>query len=188
MAPPRPPDLDGADRAALLALARATIEARLGVASVKEPAPRPVFDRPGGAFVTVFVGGDLHGCVGLPESREPLATVVRYSARAAAFQDPRFPPLTSADLPHLSLEISVLTPFEPVTDPSTIEIGRHGLVVEEGPARGLLLPQVATEHAWTREQFLDHTCIKAGLLPDAWRRGTALYSFEALVFGEPDGS
>src|SRR3954469_9622536 len=188
MTTPDLPDLDDADRAGLLALARATIEARLGVALVAEPAPRPVFERPGGAFVTVSVGGELHGCVGLPESRDPLATVVRYCARAAAFRDPRFPPVTPADLPRLSLEISVLTPFEPVTDPSAIEIGRHGLVVEQGPARGLLLPQVATEHAWTREQFLDHTCIKAGLLPDAWRRGAALYSFEAVVFGEGDVS
>jgi len=188
MTPPHLPDLDDADRAALLALGRTTIEARLGMVSVKEPLHRPVFDRPGGAFVTVFVGGDLHGCVGLPESQEPLATVVRYCARAAAFRDPRFPPVTPADLPRLSLEISVLTPFEPVSDPSAIEIGRHGVVVEQGPARGLLLPQVATEHAWTRDQFLDHTCIKAGLLPDAWRRGAALYSFEALVFGERDVS
>jgi uncharacterized protein len=188
MTAPHLPDVDDADRAALLALARVTIESRLGVGSVEEPAHRPVFDRPGGAFVTVFVAGELHGCVGLPESHEPLATVVRYCARAAAFRDPRFPPVTLANLPGLSLEISVLTPFAPVTDPATIAIGRHGLVVEQGSARGLLLPQVAAEHAWTRDQFLDHTCIKAGLLPDAWRRGAALYSFEALVFGERDVS
>ena len=187
MTTPDLPDMDDADRAALLALARATIEARVGVAFVAEPAHRPVFERPGGAFVTVFVGGELHGCVGLPESREPLAAVVRVRARAAAFRDPRFPPVTPADLPRLSLEISVLTPFEPVADSSTVEIGRHGLLVEQNGARGLLLPQVATEHAWTRDQFLDHTCIKAGLPPDAWRRGAALHSFEALVFGERDG-
>jgi AmmeMemoRadiSam system protein A len=188
MMPPDLPDLDDADRAALLALARVTIEAQLRAGHVADPAPRPVFDRSGGAFVTVFVGGELHGCVGLPESREPLAGVVRYCARAAAFRDPRFPPVTLADLPRLSLEISVLTPFERVTDPSTVQIGRHGLLVEQGAARGLLLPQVATEHAWTRDQFLDHTCIKAGLPPDAWRRGATLYSFEALVFGERDGA
>jgi AmmeMemoRadiSam system protein A len=188
MTTPDLPDLHDEDRAALLGLARATIEARLGVAYAFEPAPRPAFERPGGAFVTVFVAGELHGCVGLPESREPLAAVVRYCARAAAFRDPRFPPVTLGDLPCLSVEISVLTPFEPVMDPSTVEIGRHGLLVEQDAARGLLLPQVATEHTWTRDQFLDHTCIKAGLPPDAWRRGATLYSFEALVFGERDGA
>lgn len=182
------PDLDEADRAALLGLARATIEARLGVAGISEPEPRPVFDRPGSAFVTVFVQRALHGCVGLPEAGEPLGQVVRYCARSAAFGDPRFPPLTRADLAGLSLEISVLTSFEPLADPSTVDVGRHGLVVEHGSARGLLLPQVATDHGWTREQFLDHTCIKAGVPRDAWRRGARLYRFEALVFGERGSS
>jgi AmmeMemoRadiSam system protein A len=182
------PELEDGDRAALLALARATIESGLGVPFVTEPEHRPVFDDPAGAFVTVFVAGELHGCVGLPESREPLAHVVRYCARAAAFGDPRFPPVTLADLPRLSVEISLLTPFEPVGDPSSVEVGRHGLVVEQGAARGLLLPQVATEHGWTRDRFLDHTCLKAGLRPQAWRHGASLYRFEALVFGERESS
>jgi AmmeMemoRadiSam system protein A len=181
---PRLPSVSEDDRTALLALARATIEARLGVASVTEPEGRAVFDRPVGAFVTVFVNRELRGCVGLPETPEPLGAVVRYCASAAAFRDPRFMPVRLADLPGLSIEISVLTPFEPVIDPSTVDVGRHGLVVEEGTERGLLLPQVATEHGWTREQFLEHTCIKAGLNPHAWRHGASLYRFEALVFAE----
>ena len=185
---PGRPELAAADQAALLALARATIETRLGVPFVVEPAHRPVFDRPGGAFVTVFLDGGLHGCVGLPESEDPLGRVVRYCARAAAFGDPRFPPVTLADLGKLSLEISVVTPLEPVADPQTVEVGRDGLVVEQGTERGLLLPQVATDHGWTREQFLDHTCIKAGLPFDAWRHGASLYRFEALVFGERGAS
>jgi AmmeMemoRadiSam system protein A len=178
------PAVSEEDRAALLALARATIEARLGVASATEPEYRAVLDRPGGAFVTVFVNRQLRGCVGLPETAEPLGAVVRYAARSAAFRDPRFPPVGLADLPGLSIEISVLTPFEPVFDPSAIDVGRHGLVVEQGTQRGLLLPQVATEHGWTREQFLEHTCIKAGLNPHAWRHGASLYRFEAVVFAE----
>jgi uncharacterized protein len=181
------PDLTATDRRALLALARSAIEARLGIVAIEEPEHRPAFDRPGGAFVTVFVRRELHGCVGLPEAREPLGQVVRYCARAAAFGDPRFPPVTPADLKDLSLEISVLTPAEPVADPAVVEVGRHGLVVEQGAARGLLLPQVAAEHGWTREQFLDHTCIKAGLRPDAWRRGASVYAFEAVVFAEGEG-
>ena len=69
-----------------------------------------------------------------------------------------------------------------------MEVGRHGLVVEQGTARGLLLPQVPREHGWTREQFLDHTCIKAGLPPDSWRRGASVYRFEAVVFAEGETS
>jgi AmmeMemoRadiSam system protein A len=182
------PDLSATDRRALLALARAAIETRLGLVALAKPEHTPAFDRPGGAFVTVFVKGELHGCVGLPEAREPLGQVVSYCAGAAAFGDPRFPPVTLPDLKDLSLEISVLTPAEAVVDPAVVEVGRHGLVVEQGAARGLLLPQVPVEHGWTREQFLDHTCIKAGLPPDAWRRGARVYSFEALVFAEAEGS
>jgi AmmeMemoRadiSam system protein A len=178
------PDLTERDRRALLALARAAIETRLGMASVTPPERRRAFDRCGGAFVTVFVKCQLHGCVGLPEARETLGHVVSYCARAAAFGDPRFPPLTLPDLSNLSLEISVLTPMEAVADPAAVEVGRDGLMVEQGTARGLLLPQVAVDHRWTREQFLDHTCIKAGLPPDAWRHGASLYRFEAVVFAE----
>jgi AmmeMemoRadiSam system protein A len=181
------PDLSATDRGALLAIARAAIETRLGIVTTAEPEHTPAFDRPAGAFVTVFVKGELHGCVGLPEAREPLGQVVSYCAGAAAFGDPRFPPVTLPDLKDLSLEISVLTPAEDVVDPAVVEVGRHGLVVEQGAARGLLLPQVPVEHGWTREQFLDHTCIKAGLPPDAWRRGARVYSFEALVFAEAEG-
>jgi AmmeMemoRadiSam system protein A len=179
------PDLTTEDRAALLALARAAIDTRLGVGAL-EPDHRPIFDELRGAFVTVFVAHQLRGCVGLPEARDPLDYVVRYCARAAAFGDPRFEPITLRDLPELSLEISVLTPLEPLADPAQVTVGRDGLVVERGAARGLLLPQVATEHGWTREQFLEHTCLKAGLPRDAWQRGAGLFRFEALVFGEHD--
>ena len=182
------PDLTTSDRRALLSLARAAIETRLGIPPTEEPEHTPAFDRPGGAFVTVLVERELRGCVGLPEVCEPLGQVVSYCARAAAFGDPRFPPVTLADLRNLSLEISVLSPAEAVVDPAVVEVGRHGLVVEQGTARGLLLPQVAAEHGWTREQFLDHTCIKAGLPPNAWRRGASVYSFEAVVFAERERS
>lgn len=182
------PDLDLHDRAALLALARVTIEARLGEALVAGPPHRSVFDRPAGAFVTVFVERALHGCVGLPDPAEALGAVVRYCARAAAFADPRFQAVTRADLAGLSLEISILTSFQPLADPSGLDVGRHGLLVAQGGARGLLLPQVATEHRWTREQFLDHTCVKAGLPPRAWRHGATLCRFEALVFGDRERS
>ncbi len=88
------------------------------------------------------------------------------------------------ELPLLHIEISLLTPERPIASIEDIEIGRHGLIVEHGRARGLLLPQVATEHAWDRETFLDHTCIKAGLPPDAWKTGARILVFEAHVFSE----
>ena len=97
---------------------------------------------------------------------------------------PDSPPLPLADLPEVRLEISVLGVFTPVEDPDEIEVGRHGLVVEEGGHRGLLLPQVPTEWGWDRETFLSQTCVKAGLSEDAWQRVARLFIFEADVFGE----
>jgi AmmeMemoRadiSam system protein A len=107
-------------------------------------------------------------------------------ARDSATEDPRFPPLTPTELPDVSLEISVLGPIEAIdpADPDAVTIGRHGLIVEQGRRRGLLLPQVAAEWGWTREQFLRQTCHKAGLPPDAWQHGASVYRFDAEVFGE----
>ena len=107
-------------------------------------------------------------------------------AASAALDDPRFPPLQPADLDRLDVEVSVLGPLEPIDpgDPSALTIGRHGLVVEHDHRRGLLLPQVATEWGWDREQFLAQTCVKAGLPGDCWRRGARVYRFAAEVFGD----
>jgi AmmeMemoRadiSam system protein A len=103
---------------------------------------------------------------------------------AAASQDPRFSPVTLADLAAAHLEISVLGPIQPVTSVEDIEVGRHGLIVSQGYSKGLLLPQVATEYGWDRETFLDHTCLKAGLRREAWRSGAQIQRFEADVFSE----
>lgn len=144
--------------------------------------------RPGAAFVTLHVGGELRGCIGTSASRRPLWEVVDDMATAAATRDPRFPPITARDLDDLSVEISVLSPERVIHDASEIEIGRHGLEVRRRMARGLLLPQVATEHRFDRERFLAETCRKAGLPPDAWRDpATEVWLFEADVFSEADG-
>ena len=176
--------LTTADRTALLRTARETIVAHLeGTA----PPARVALDDPqhhAGAFVTLRVRGDLRGCIGYPGSRQPLDEVVRQCAMAAATEDPRFPPLTAEELPELDLEISVLTPMLPVADPSEIEVGRDGLVIQEGFRQGLLLPQVATDQRWNRDTFLSHACLKAGLRPDAWRTGAKIFRFEAEVFSE----
>lgn len=107
-------------------------------------------------------------------------------ARAAAFEDTRFRPLTAEELPDVDLEISVLTPMRRIADVTEIEVGRHGLWVAQGHRRGVLLPQVATCCGWGRETFLEQTCLKAGLPRDAWRRGAEIYVFEAEVFGEKE--
>ena len=151
-------------------------------------APSPPADLPtaSGAFVTLKRRGELRGCIGTLECRATLAEEVVRVAVCAARQDPRFDPVSVTELPDLTIEISVLGPLEPIDphDAAAIVIGRHGLVVEQGHRRGLLLPQVAGEWGWDREMFLSQTCRKAGLAPDAWRRGATVYRFEAVVFGD----
>lgn len=105
---------------------------------------------------------------------------------AAALEDPRFQPVESGEVAQIDIEISVLGPVEEVEDPTAIEVGRDGLVVEQGSRRGLLLPQVATEWGWDRETFLAQTCLKAGLPADAWKRGAQVFRFQAEVFGETE--
>ena len=139
-----------------------------------------------GVFVTIKRRGELRGCLGVLEMRGTLCDEVARCARDSATRDPRFPPMTAAELGDMSLEISVLGPLEAIdpADESAVVIGEHGLVVEHGPTRGLLLPQVAVEWGWGREQFLGHTCRKAGLHEDAWRTGARVFRFGAQVFGD----
>jgi AmmeMemoRadiSam system protein B/AmmeMemoRadiSam system protein A len=136
-----------------------------------------------GAFVTINKKGSLRGCIGHIKGVKPLYQSVEDMAAAAAFQDPRFPPVTKKELKDLDIEISVLTPFKQITDVSEIEVGKHGLFIERGFNSGLLLPQVATEYNWDRDTFLEHTCRKAGLPPDAWKeKDIKIYIFSADIF------
>lgn len=175
-----------ADRALLLTIAREAIAAHLNpsIQSAISNVPSAILAQPGGAFVTLHKRGDLRGCIGHVEPTEPLGTVVPRCAVAACSSDPRFPPVTSGELAQIDLEISLLGPLEPITGPDDILVGRDGLVVERGWQRGLLLPQVATEWKWSAEEFLAHTCQKAGLPRDAWQKGATIWRFEAEVFGE----
>jgi uncharacterized protein len=172
------------DRALLLRLAREALAAHVGVAPAHVPGPSELLDKPGGAFVTLRNHGELRGCIGHIEASEPLGKVVPRCAVAAGTTDPRFPPITRTELEELAIEISLLGPLEPIAGPHDIEIGRHGLVVEMGWQRGLLLPQVATEWNWNAESFISHTCHKAGLPRDAWKHGAKIWRFDAEVFGE----
>ena len=154
----------------------------------RQPPPRVdgggLLDVPCGAFVTIHRAGNLRGCLGRLETDMSLADAVAHLAAVVSDSDPRFAPVASNELAHITLEISVLTPERAVTGIDDVEVGRHGLIVEQGFRRGLLLPQVATEHGWDRVTFVQQTCVKAGLAPDAWRRGARVLCFEAEVFGE----
>ena len=146
-----------------------------------ENAP-PALLIPCGAFVTLHHQGKLRGCIGYIEPVKPLIQTVQEVAIKAAFEDPRFPPLTENE--HVQIEISVLSPPKRVLDISSIEVGKDGLIIELGPRRGVLLPQVAAEYSWDRETFLENTAMKAGLPPDAWRHpAVKIYRFSAEIFG-----
>ena len=136
-----------------------------------------------GAFTTLHENGQLRGCIGYVMAAAPLDETIRETARAAALEDPRFPPVAEAELDGLQLEISVLSPMFPIAAEDVV-VGRHGLMVTYQGRRGLLLPQVAPEWGWDRETFLAQTCRKAGLPPDQWKKGAKLEAFTAEVFGE----
>ena len=177
--------LSGEEKQALLRIARESIEAELRGEAPPAAEGQGTPDEKRGAFVSLKKRGKLRGCIGMIEARKPLVQTVEEMAVAAAFQDPRFPPLRREELKDLRVEISVLTPLRRVADVGAIEIGTHGLYIRKGARAGLLLPQVATEWRWDRETFLRETCRKAGLAPDAWRDPeTEIYLFSADVFGE----
>ena len=136
-----------------------------------------------GAFVTLKIDGGLRGCIGNVRGGGELFRTVWNMARSAAFEDPRFPPLTEDEFERSSLEISILSPIEICTDPERVEVGRHGLIVSAQNRSGLLLPQVPVEWGWDRVAFLEQTCLKAALPRDAWKQPeTVLFWFEAVVF------
>ena len=173
------------DRATLLRIAREAVAAEVGGLPMSSAAAQELPEA-SGVFVTLKRRGELRGCIGTLQCRAGLAREVDRTARESATQDPRFPPVAMEEIPELSLEISVLGPLEEIdpSQPGVIEVGTHGLVVEQGFRRGLLLPQVATEWGWDVAQFLRQTCRKAGLPDDAWQHGARVFRFAAEVFGE----
>jgi AmmeMemoRadiSam system protein A len=174
-----------AERRRLFEVARAAIAARAAGRSAVPHQASGVLGEKHGAFVTLRrCDGELRGCVGYVEPLYPLIETVGRAAIAAAFEDGRFAPVTAEELPSLRVEISVLGPVRPIQAES-VQPGVHGLIVRHAGRSGLLLPQVATEHGWDRQTFLEHTCRKAGLPSGAWRSpGAELLAFTATVIGE----
>ncbi len=142
-----------------------------------------------GAFVTLTYKntGDLRGCIGYIEGILPLYKTVIENTINAALKDPRFPQVEKEEVEKLHIEISAMTPIKELKNIEDIEVGKHGLIVEKGFFKGLLLPQVATEYGWDKYTFLSHTCLKAGLPPDEWKKpGIKIFVFSAEVFGEKE--
>ena len=171
------------ERELLLRLAHQAIDTELDERELALPAIPEHLQQQRGAFTTLHLEGDVRGCVGYVFPVAPLFQTVIETARAAAFQDMRFLPVTRQEAAQLQISISVLSPLFPIKA-EEVELGKHGLLVTQGNHRGLLLPQVAAEHGWDRNTFLEQTCRKAGLAPDAWQHEATLEAFTAEIFGE----
>jgi AmmeMemoRadiSam system protein A len=171
------------ERTLLLQLAHDSILSALENREVSIDPPSPHLAEPRGAFTSLYLNGELRGCVGYILPVGSVYRAVIDTARAAAFEDARFYPVTMEEARHLEIELSILSPPRPISA-EEVEVGRHGLLISRAGQRGLLLPQVPTERNWDRITFLQQTCRKAGLPPDAWQMGALIEAFTAEVFGE----
>lgn len=176
--------MTSSDKIILLNIARDAIEQHL-LRDAKSPLPEEkICSIKGGAFVTLSVNGNLRGCIGHFTGLDSLGETIQSMALEAAFGDPRFVPLTAQELDIVDVEISVLSPMFPI-NPEEVQPGIHGLYIRQGARAGTLLPQVASEYGWSREEFLAHTCLKAGLPADAYlKKRTKIFAYTAEVFNE----
>ena len=171
------------ERILLLQLAHDAIISALEDREISSDPPTAHLAEPRGAFTSLYLEGELRGCVGYVLPVSSVYCAVIDTARAAAFEDTRFYPVTIEEARQLEIELSILSPPKPISA-DEVEVGRHGLLISLGGNRGLLLPQVPTERNWDRTTFLEQTCRKAGLGPDAWKHGALIEAFTAEVFGE----
>jgi len=177
------PEYDPEERSLLLELAHQAIVARLERREVLPASYSEHLSEPRGVFTTIYSDQKLRGCVGYPAALMPLFRAVIETAQGAAFDDPRFPPLTLAEATNLQVSLSILSPLVPIAA-EEVEVGRHGLIISHKGQRGLLLPQVPVEHGWDRLTFLQQTCRKAGIPLDAWQHGATIEAFTAEVFAD----
>ena len=184
-----PAEYSAEERRWLLRLAQLAIGAAVRGQGRREPLrmaeATPHLREARGAFTTLHENGNLRGCIGYVLAVAPLEQTIRETARAAALEDSRFPPVSEDELERLQVEISVLSPMFRIA-PEDVVVGRHGLMISHEGRRGLLLPQVPEEWGWDRETFLAQTCRKAGLPADSWKRGAKIEAFTAEVFGETE--
>ncbi|HMB83909.1 MAG TPA: AmmeMemoRadiSam system protein A [Terriglobales bacterium] len=192
---PLSPEFSPDQRRTLLRIAHQAIVSALERQHLPEAPPSLAgLSDPRGVFTTLYLPGDLHGdfhrelrgCVGYAVPIAPLYRAVAETARAAAFEDSRFLPVTREEALKLEVSLSVLSRLFPI-HPEEVEVGRHGLLISDGDRRGLLLPQVSVENGWDRKTFLEQTCRKAGLPLDAWRKSATIEAFTAEVFADADG-
>jgi len=177
--------LTESDQRLLLQIARNAVRSYLSGHAPRVPeVPSGVLTEERGIFVSIHKGVDLRGCIGNIHAASALCRTVAECAIAAAVGDPRFMPMAVAELDEVDFEISVLSSMRRIEDIREIEIGKHGVFISKGTARGLLLPQVATEYGWDRERFLQETSKKAGLRPDDWKKDATIQCFTAVIFGE----
>jgi AmmeMemoRadiSam system protein A len=187
---PRRPALTDEHKLMLLRLARQTLTDYLGNGTLPDlGTDSAALREPRATFVTLRTRdtGELRGCRGEVTARQPLIESVAHTAISSATEDPRFVPVTADEIPSLHIEISALTPMTPIL-PEEVVIGQHGLMIQKGPYAGLLLPQVPSSYGWSREEYLEALCHKAGMPSSAWREpGVELLAFEAEVW-EEEGS
>lgn len=182
-------ELSAADGAILVATAREAIASRLEGRSPRWPVSGSALSATLGAFVTLRkgkgVGAPLRGCIGRMNAKESIVRTVREMAAAAAFEDPRFPPLERGEFAGISIEVTVLGPLRQLENVSEIEVGRHGVCMSKGWHSAVFLPQVAIEQGWGRDELLVNLCYKAGLSADSWKDNDARFLvFEGRIFEE----
>lgn len=181
--------LTEAEKRYLLDVARHAVIDEVGgdAGPLPPPCATPAMTQTVGAFVTLNEEGELRGCLGLLSSDLPLPETIEMMARRAATEDPRFPPVSADEVDALTIELSILSPFRRISSDADVTLGSDGLLVQQGVRRGLLLPQVAQKHHFSVKQFLEETCLKAGLPRHAWKdASTELFAFTAEVFGESE--
>ncbi|WP_292486309.1 TIGR00296 family protein [Methanohalobium sp.] len=180
------------DGKSAVTLARSAIETYLETGEIIDSSEfnlSSIFKEKRGVFVTLKKDGDLRGCIGHPYPDSQLDSAIIDSSISAATHDPRFPSVESPEMNAITLEVTILSQPElvdvsPEELSEYVEVGKHGLIAKKGYSQGLLLPQVATEQGFDSSEFLSHTCLKAGLSPDEWKKGAQIYCFEGQIFTE----
>lgn len=173
------------DQKFLLTVAKKSIFDKLNIPFTNSHTPSDRLNFNSGCFVSLHMNSNLRGCIG--NFREDINIIdnIREMAGHAAFSDTRFHPLTSVESSNIMLEISVLSPMTPIKNTNEIIVNKHGIYIKHGIKSGVLLPQVATEHKWSRDEFLSNTCLKAGIPADSWKNGDIeIFKFEAIIFHE----